>query len=464
MAMEKTMLTESVLPVEVIKKYGERSFMYTEYPNMRFWSKSIGNEEFRRICIERFQGRNKIPSMLYIHIPHCHTQCLFCTCHVVITRNYQHVKQYLTHLYKEIKAFADFFRKHGLKPIFTDVHFGGGSPTFLKELEWEELMTHLRTIVHFDDVVECSIEIDPRRVQPERMYHYAKMGINRVSFGVQDFDREVQKAINRVQPASLVERFLTPDIRALFTHGINFDIICGLPRQTEATMKDTMELVAKMAPDRICLNYLHYIPEFFPHQEMMPPCPNNQQRKALFLTALNVLSNNGYVRTGYDHFAKSTDEVVRAMTKKQMRWNRLGVAVDRYEDTIGIGVHGVSKISNWYFQNVYYGQDAGLGPYVSALEQGEFPIYRGHQLTGDDMIRRDVIHELRNYFSLLFADVEKKHPIEFEKYFQDEMLALQEYERDGIVLLSPAGIHITDLGCEFVDSVCSVFDLYVHRV
>lgn len=456
-------MAEYSLPVEIVKKYGERSFMYTEYPNMRFWPKSIGDREFRRILIERFQACNKVPSMLYIHIPHCHTQCLFCTCHVVITRNYQHVKQYLMYLYREIEIFANLFQEHNLKPIFTDVHFGGGSPTFLKESELEELMDHLGAIVDFDDVVECSIEIDPRRVQPERMYHYAKMGINRVSFGVQDFNREVQKAVNRIQPASLVARFLTPNIRNLFQHGINFDIICGLPRQTEATMKETMELVAQMAPDRICFNYLHYIPKFFPHQEMMPPSPNNQQRKALFLTALDVLTGNGYIRTGYDHFAKSTDEVACAMTNKQMQWNRLGVAADRYEDTIGIGVHGVSKTPNWYFQNIYYGQEVGLDPYVSALKRGEFPIYRGHQLTRDDIIRRDVIHQLRNYFSIVFADVEKEHNIKFVQFFQEEMRMFEQYERDGIVTVSPAGIQVTDLGCEFVDSVCSVFDLYVRN-
>lgn len=460
----------------LIKKYGERSLMYTEYPNPRFWSEKWRDCEYRRVLKEFFERNSNETLMLYVHIPHCHKQCLFCTCETIITLNYEDIKKYLQFLYREIKLFRLFFEEIGCIPNFKEIHLGGGSPTYLHEEEFDELMKNLRTIVDFDAIEEFAVEIDPRHVKPDRMYFYAKCGINRISFGIQDFDPVVQKAIDRVQPAILIERLLTSEIKALFPNGINFDIICGLPNQTEESICSTAEKIVEMSPDRICFNYLHMRPDFFPHQLEMPTPPDNYHRKMLFRRAMEILEKNGYLRAGYDHFARHTDEIAKANVQKSMRWNRLGTTAGRYNSIIGVGVHGVSTLGQrYYFQNFYTAKDEIDGPvdvrkikknykdYEAALGRGEFPIFRGHCLSDDDLIRREVIQQLRNYFYADGGKIEQKYDINFQDYFSNELKILAEFIEDGIVEISDNKIIITEIGKEFTDYICSRFDVYLSR-
>lgn len=472
---DPTVISEDISE-KFIQKYGERSLMYTVYPNPRFWSEKWRDCEYRRALREFFAKNSNEPLMLYVHIPHCHKQCLFCTCEVIITLNYEDIKRYLQFLCYEIELFRLFFEEIGCIPNFKEVHLGGGSPTYLHEEEFGVLMEKLCTIVNFNAVDEFAMEIDPRHVKPDRMYYYAKCGINRISFGVQDFDLEVQKAIDRVQPAILTERLLTPDIRGLFPNGINFDIICGLPNQTKETMRRTAEKIVEMSPDRICFNYLHMRPDFFPHQLEMPTPPDNYQRKMLFKTAMEILEKNGYLRVGYDHFARHTDEVVQAMIRNNMQWNLLGTTAGRYNSVIGVGIHSISTLwPRYYFKNFYTAKDEIDGPidvrkikknykeYEGALNRGEFPIFRGHYLSDDDLIRREVIQQLRNYFYLDGGEIEKKYSINFQDYFRNELKILAEIAKDGIVDISGNEIIITEDGKEFADSICSRFDIYISR-
>jgi len=450
---------------KLISKYGERSFMYTEYPNLRFWSKKYGDQEFRA-TLKDFLKHNKDASFLfYIHIPHCHRQCLFCTCEVIITLKYEDIKRYLKYLYMEINLFREFFEEIGFFPNFREVHYGGGSPTYLHEEDFSELTEKVRSIVDFSKIEECAIEIDPRHVKPEGMRYYAKQGVNRISFGVQDFDPAVQKVIDRVQPAYLTERLMTPELRALFSKGVNFDIICGLPLQTVETIKKTAEKIVKMSPDRICFNYLHMRPELFSHQLSMPAPPDNYNRKLLFRVAREILEKNGYIRTGYDHFARSTDDIARAMGEKKMQWNRLGVTSGRSNHILGLGIHGMSKFEpRWYFQNFYASRepDRNYKQYEEAVTKGIFPVNHGHFMSDDDLIRREVIHNLRNYFYVDGDEVEKKYSIDFRNYFSSELWMLAEFIEDGIVEISGNIITITELGYEFADFVCSRFDVYIR--
>lgn len=443
----------------LMEKYNRETFMYVEYPHKSFWSPCHNDDNIKRVLAELCLDSIQPPTLLYVHMPYCHTQCYFCTCHVEISLEYEKVKKYLAILHKEIELYRQFFNRIGQSLNFKEIHLGGGSPTYIREPEFDELLSRLGSIVAMDDLVEFSIEVDPRRVKEDRLRYYHSKGINRISFGVQDFDLEVQKAINRIQPAKLTDDLLTPEIRKLFPNGINFDIICGLPRQTLKSIRKTFEKVVELSPDRVCLNYLGMAPHYAPHQLLMPlsDLPTIYEKKLLFLAALDILVANGYVRTGYDHFAKSTDEVVRAMNTGNMTWNPLGVTAGRYHNTIGIGVHSYGQIGPYYCQNTY-----DLSEYQAKLEQETFPIFREHRLDQEDELRREVIQTLRSYFHISFSDIEKKFGINFKNHFERELLSLKEMVDDGLVIISNQDITITELGHQFANLVCEKFDAYLQ--
>ncbi|MEE8347938.1 MAG: hypothetical protein V3R94_00080, partial [Acidobacteriota bacterium] len=247
---------------------------------------------------------------------------------------------------------------------------------------------------------------------------------------------------------------------------VNFDIICGLPNQTPQTMRKTCEEILKMSPDRICLNYLHFSPQMAKHQQVMVDgrdgrpdrLPNFPERKAIFVEALQILKENGYIRTGYDHFAKPTDANALAMEEGKMGWNELGTTPGNVFDVIGLGVSSMSTVGDHYFQNFYELED-----YEQALSEGQFPIYRGHRLTRDDIIRRDVIQTLRSFFTVEFASIEARHGIQFKEYFNAELEGLGEFVTDGILETPDHSITVTELGHQFTNLVCRNFDKYYEE-
>jgi oxygen-independent coproporphyrinogen III oxidase len=451
---------------KLVDRYGATGFMYTEYPHKKFWKKSFGNKQYRSALSTAIVSDKENSTLLYVHLPYCQELCWFCTCHVAITNNYDKVVQYQELLFKEIDLLIQHFQASPTQPKFKEIHLGGGSPTFLKEAEFDALVKQLNKLVDIDTLQEFSIEIDPRRVDQDRMKYYQKKGINRISFGIQDFDINVQKSINRIQPVELIENLLTPNIRSLFPKGVNFDIICGLPHQTPATVRATAEECTRLSPDRICFNYLHFAPQFAQHQEIMcdgndgrpSSLPDYSQRKKLFEEVLGVLSENGnYIRTGYDHFALATDDVAKSMKKRQLHWNALGVTAGRYSNIVGIGVHSYSTLGKYYFQNFYEVND-----YQAAIEKGELPVYRGFKLSEDDIMRRDVIQSLRNYFHLNIKEIEKKYDIEFNIYFESELPDLEKFVDDELVEVTDDTILITQIGHQFTNIICRVFDKYYN--
>jgi|3_EtaG_2_1085321.scaffolds.fasta_scaffold22165_2 oxygen-independent coproporphyrinogen-3 oxidase len=456
-------IKEQIRMDDLVKQYGTSAFMYTQYPHKRFWSLTHQDKEPRDVLKSLAKESNAQRALLYIHIPYCQQLCYFCTCHMSITKSYNKVKDYLNILYKEIDLFAQFINDNNIALFIKEVHLGGGSPTFIEEPEFDILCDKLSKFVNLHDLDEFAIEVDPRRVKRERLRYYHKKGINRISLGIQDFDLKVQKAINRVQPPELIDNLLTPEIKNLFPNGVNFDIICGLPHQTPDTIRRTAEECLRLGPDRICLNFLHYSPQFAPHQKLMMDgkdsrpnrLPDFSERKILFEEALGVLQTGNYVRTGYDHFAKSTDKVVEAMKEQKMHWNSLGVTPGEYTNIIGFGISSESTISNNYFQNYYDMED-----YVSAVEKGIFPVYRGHALTNDDLIRKDVIQKLRNYFEVDIKRLELEHDISFAQYFHDELSDLKVLDKDGIISFTDDAIHLSEFGRRFTNIVCRVFDTY----
>jgi len=456
-------VTEKEQLESLSKRYNTTAFMYTEYPHKNFWLKEFGEEEYKKALLELFSQDKKVPLMLYVHIPFCEQLCWFCTCHMSITKEYDKISRYLGYLFKEIDLLREFFEKNSVKPNFVEIHLGGGSPTYVRQEDFERLIEKLGSLTDLHRLDEFALEIDPRQVDRQRVKYYASKGITRISFGVQDFDIEVQKAVNRLQPAELIANLLTPDVRKLFKNGVNFDLICGLPHQTPETIRKTCEKVMEFSPDRICLNYLHYAPTFAPHQKIMMDgrngrpghLPDFYERKTIFIEALNTLTEGGYVRTGYDHFAKPTDAVAQAMKKGKMHWNALGVTPGRCVDVIGVGVFSLTTLGEYYFQNLYETPD-----YEAAVSGGKFPIYRGYKLNQDDLIRRDVIQTLRSFFFLDFSRIEKDYGIRFKDYFKKELVTLRDFVKDGIVEISDTSITITEVGHQFANLVCRDFDRF----
>lgn len=446
--------------VETAHKYSRPAYMYVEYPHKSFWSPKFNDVDLKRALKQ--QGG---PFMLYVHFPFCERQCFYCTCHTEITQDYERTRAYLKRLSHEIDLYRRFFDRHGMNPKFVEVHLGGGSPTLLQEPEFDALVAKLGSLVDWTHLREFAIEVDPRHTSPDKLRYYKQKGINRISLGIQDFDLGVQQAINRIQPWELIEPLMQPDMRDLFSHGINFDILCGLPNQTPASVQETFRRIVDLAPARICLNHLHFSPEFARHQMIMidgkngrpTRLPNDVERKILFQEAMAILLENGYERTGYDHFAKPEDQVAQALKAKTMRWNALGVTAGAYENVLGLGPHSSTTLADCYAQNCY-----GTQAYEEHLTHGRLPIFRGKLLSRDDIIRREVIQRIRNFAGLNYTDIEQAYGIDFDGYFSLELASLASFVQDGLIEILDDGIRVTDLGREFVLYVCRQFDAYAN--
>lgn len=450
--------------VETARKYNRHAFMYVEYPHKSSW-----RENFREA--DQYQGletlaRTQAPLLLYVHFPYCTRQCFYCTCHTEIGQERQQWRDYLDLLYREIDLYQRHLEQHDLALNGVEVHLGGGSPTLLPLDDFDALVDRLGSFLDLSRLREFAIEVDPRHTDPERLHHYHRRGINRISLGIQDFDPAVQSAINRVQSLDQIEALLTPDVRALFSHGINFDMLCGLPQQSVDSIRDTFEAVVRLAPERICFNHLHFAPEFSPHQRFMldgkngrpDRLPNRMEKRALFHAALEILTEHGYRRMGYDHFARPEDDVSRALVENRMQWNSLGVTAGAYSHVLGVGPHSTSTLYNTYAQNVY-----GTQAYQQKLEAGQLPLFRGVVLNRDDILRRTVIQTLRNFARLDYGQIEADYDLCFAEYFASSLRKLEGLERDGLVVLSDRDLRVTELGQEFVLHVCACFDAYLER-
>ena len=323
--------------VETAQKYSGTAYMYVEYPHKSFWSPTFNDVDLKRE-LQQQAG----PFLLYVHFPFCERQCFYCTCHTEITQRYERAQAYLDLLFHEIDLYQGYFDKHGIAPEFVEVHLGGGSPTLLQEPEFDRLVAKLGGLVDLTRVREFAIEVDPRHTNRDKLQYFRSKGINRISLGIQDFDPAVQRAINRMQSVELVGVLLDQDTRTLFPNGINFDVLCGLPNQTLTSMRKTFQTIVDLAPTRICLNHLHFAPEFARHQMIMVDgkngrptrLPNSIERKLLFQEAMSILRGNGYERTGYDHFAKPEDDVAQALKGNTMKWNALGVTAGAYQHVL----------------------------------------------------------------------------------------------------------------------------------
>lgn len=446
-----------VLNPELLQRYDVAGPRYTSYPTADRFVEAFGEAEYVQALGQRRDGlaAKAYPLSLYVHIPFCESLCYYCACNKIITKHHERGAEYLRYLEREV----DLNIAHlGLGQVVSQLHLGGGSPTFLCDQELTQLMTMLRRNFQFAPGGEYSVEIDPRTVTRDRLAHLAELGFNRLSFGVQDFETGVQKAVHRIQPAEQVFELVAAS-RELGFESVNVDLIYGLPMQTPETFERTLAQVTQLRPDRIALYAYAHLPERFKpqrriHSQDLPPAAS---KLVMLSSAMRVLMAAGYVYVGMDHFALPTDALAVAKRQGRLHRNFQGYSTQPDCDLIALGVSSIGRVGPTFSQNV-----KTLDEYYDLLNQGRLPVVRGMALSRDDLVRRSVIMALMCQGSVLFESVELSHFVDFKQYFVNELQALNAMQVQGLLTIDDSGIHVTELGWFFVRGVAMVFDKYLQ--
>jgi len=439
---------------ELIRRYNQSGPRYTSYPTaVQFNDRFTVDDYLQQVEIS---NRTSNPLSLYFHIPFCDTVCFYCACNKIATKDRSKAGPYLEHMFREIEMQAELFKDD--KQV-TQLHWGGGTPTFISHAEMAALMAKTRQ--HFnlavDSEAEFSIEIDPREVGADTISFLRELGFNRMSLGVQDFELDVQKAVNRVQSEAQT-RHAIDAARAAGFHSISFDLIYGLPHQTTTTFGRTLDKVLELSPDRVSVfNYAH-LPEVFKPQRRInvEDVPTPDVKLAILKMAIDVLTQAGYVYIGMDHFAKPDDELARAQREGSLYRNFQGYSTHADCDLIGFGMTSIGMVADCYTQNF-----KTLDEYYPRIEHDKLPVYRGLVLTADDKLRREVITQLICHFYLSKATIEKAFNIVFDQTFATELKQLQQLQTDGLVSLSTDAIQVTPAGKLLIRNICMVFDTYL---
>lgn len=444
----------SVSP-ELLKKYDIAGPRYTSYPTADRFVEAFTENEYKQALERRQIGRMALPISIYVHIPFCESLCFFCACNKIVTKRHEHSAIYLDYLSREI----DLHLKHlGNKPNISQLHLGGGSPTFFNDEELTTLMTKLRHDFLMSPVGEYSIEIDPRTVDAHRLKYLRALGFNRLSFGVQDFDPEVQRAVHRIQPSEQVFK-LVDAARKLKYESVNIDLIYGLPKQTPTSFANTLDQVVTLRPDRIALYAYAHLPERFKPQRRISTytLPSATEKITMLSTAISKLMEAGYVYIGMDHFALPNDDLAVAKRQGRLHRNFQGYSTQPDCDLIALGVSSIGHVGAAYSQNA-----KTLDEYYDFLNQGRFPVVRGLALTYDDLIRRTVIMSIMCQGEVQYEAIELAYMINFKEYFPSELEALKALQNAGMVTLEETGIQVTEMGWFFARAVAMTFDRYLQ--
>jgi len=433
-----------------------RAPRYTSYPTADQFVEAFGPQDYARSLESRTLSGSG-PLSVYVHVPFCQSLCHFCGCNKVVTQYPDKSKPYVWRLIDEMSLIDKHLR--GDRRI-TQLHWGGGTPTFLSEEEMKTLMGEIRSQFDFADDAELSIEIDPRSVDAEQISLLADIGFNRMSLGVQDFDPQVQKAINRVQSVEQTRNVLE-QARAVGFESTNFDLIYGLPLQTVDNYRQTVASVIDMRPDRIALyNYAH-MPSRFPAQRLIKDedLPSSIEKMAIFEMTNQALDEAGYVYIGMDHFALADDSLAVAYRTGRLQRNFQGYSTQPDNDLIALGASAISHIGTSYSQN-----RRGVNDYVDRINQGVLATQRGYELTRDDLVRRAVIMALMCQGYVSKNAIEIAHLIEFDKYFKNELIALEGMAQAGDVELQDRAISVTARGRrQTLRLIAAQFDHYLQE-
>ncbi|MET0321249.1 MAG: oxygen-independent coproporphyrinogen III oxidase [Duganella sp.] len=440
----------------IIGKLSQSGPRYTSYPTADRFQPDFGYGQFLEAVAGLRMRRSQRPLSLYIHIPFCNTICYYCGCNKIVTRDHGKAATYLGYLKQELDMQGRLFAGMGQ---IEQLHFGGGTPTYLSDRQMGDLMSYLHENFDFasDAQGEFSIEIDPRTVTPERIHALRAQGFNRVSLGVQDFDPDVQQAVNRIQPEHET-RAVMDAARAAGFRSISIDLIYGLPRQTMASMTRTLDQVIDASPDRIALyNYAHLPHLFKPQRRILDAdLPSAAVKLDLLALCIGRLCAAGYVYIGMDHFAKPDDELAVAQRQGRLQRNFQGYSTRAEADLIACGVSAISAVGATYSQN-----EKTLEAYYDKLDAGVLPVTRGIKLDNDDLLRRIVIQKLMCNFDLSIASLEQAFPITFQHYFAAELVKLQAFAADGLLTIDPQWISVTPKGRLLIRNICMVFDRYL---
>jgi oxygen-independent coproporphyrinogen-3 oxidase len=433
-------------------KYAGNGPRYTSYPTAPQF-----RDGFDPDTASLDERKSDAPLSLYLHIPFCSDICYYCACNKIVTRERTVSRRYLDYLRTEIAMQSQ--RIGGSRPV-TQLHWGGGTPTFLDDAELTELMHELAS--HFQLLDrgqrEYSIEIDPRTVNGGRVALLRGLGFNRISLGIQDFDPLVQKSVNRYQPFPVVKS-LVKDIRRHDFRSLSFDLIYGLPHQDRQTTIDTLEKVIALAPDRIaCYNYAH-LPERFPSQRAIDrlTLPSPQEKLVIQSIISEQLTAAGYLHIGLDHYVLPADDLATAQREGRLQRNFQGYSVDLAEDLLGLGVSAISQLGNAYLQN-----ERNIDTYYTKLDRGDLPVARGCALGEDDRLRRHIIMQLACNLSLDIEDTRARYQVDFEEYFSKELAQLDAMAKDGLLEISADAIRVLNCGRPFLRNICMVFDRYLQ--
>jgi len=442
---------------ELIKRYDKAGPRYTSYPTANLFSDEFMEDDYRAAA-QRSNLDDPKPLSLYFHIPFCDTVCFYCACNKIVTKRRDRAIPYLEHLFSEIAMQGELYDN---SRRVDQLHWGGGTPTFLSNDQMKALMDE--TGRHFslvdDDTGEYSIEIDPREIDPEGVHFLRSIGFNRLSMGVQDFDPKVQKAVNRIQS----EEVTFAAIKAARDSGfksVSVDLIYGLPFQTVSSFTKTLDKIMQAEPDRLSVfNYAHLPTLFMPQRRInADELPSAAEKLDILQSVINYLMDKGYVYVGMDHFAKPDDELVIAQEQGNLYRNFQGYSTHADCDMVAMGVTGISMVGDVYSQNVK-DEDS----YYEQVSAGHIPIMRGMQLSRDDTIRRELITQLICNFSLDKQAFATQYDIDFDEYFASSIAELAVMQEDGLLEMDPQGITIFPVGRLLIRNICMAFDAHLNK-
>lgn len=429
---------------------------YTSYPTADRFHNSFLEPEYKHALSLRSMGALNKPLSLYIHIPFCDTICYYCGCNKIITKDKTRADAYLEYLEKEMELLAPHL--NGRQQL-AQLHFGGGTPTFLSDGQLERVFAMIRKYFELIPNGEYSIEIDPRRVNRETVHHLGRLGFNRMSVGIQDFDPKVQEAVNRIQTVKET-RLVIEAAREAGFKSVSVDLIYGLPHQSVETMRTTIDTVLSLDPDRLALYHYAHLPHIFKPQRRIDTnaVPGSEEKLDMLQYCVQTLTERGYVFIGMDHFAKPDDELAVALREGWLQRNFQGYSTYADCDLVAIGVSSISKIGSTYAQN-----ERNIDAYYAAIDEGHLPIMRGYQLNQDDLLRRNIIQDLMCRFALDFQIYESVFGIPFHQYFKEELTDLQKQADLGLIVLKNNSLKVTPKGRFVIRNIAMVFDYHLRH-
>jgi oxygen-independent coproporphyrinogen-3 oxidase len=436
-----------------LEKYNRPGPRYTSYPTAPVWKDDFGPDDFEKYCARAEQRAT--PVSLYMHLPFCESLCLFCACTVSIQKDKRVAIPYLETLKREIDHVGRHVSKN--RPVI-QFHWGGGTPTYLSPAQMEDLFGHARERFSFAPDAEVGIEVDPRVTSRQHLETLRRLGFNRLSMGIQDFDPKVQEAIHRVQPYEMT-RDLIAAAREFGFESINVDLIYGLPHQTASSFHSTIDHTLTLEPDRVAMFSYAHVPWLKKQQGSFEEyLPEGMEKFRIFRAGLEQFLGAGYLYIGMDHFAKPGDELAVAQLNRTLHRNFQGYTTKAGADLYGMGVSAISSLGEAYAQNC-----REVPTYQAAIAERGIATMRGYRLTPDDQIRRAVIGRLLCHTVIPKSEVEREFSISFDDYFAPEVQLLEEFRAEGLVALAPGEIRVTSLGRIFIRNVAMTFDRYLHE-